>query len=203
MKVNRTIELDDNVFQVGDVISFTLSGDEPVQAMAMKQEQDGMIFLLVDCLRDEYRMNAEDTNRGGYDASELKVRMDGEILDRFPAELRERMGPFEGGSLLRLPTEKEIFGENVRGVEEPEYVTQWEPMKLRRNRIAFQGANGPIDLYWLANPSKYSASDFAAAGSYGDATWNYASTYSGVRPAIKIRNLQSEPSCGALQRRKL
>lgn len=156
----------------------------------MKQEQDGMIFLLVDCLRYEYRMNAEDTNRGGYDASELKARMDEEILDRFPAELRERMVPFEGGSLLRLPTEKEIFGENVRGAEEPEYVTQWEPMKLRRNRISFQGEkNGPMDWYWLANPSKYSASSFAYVNSNGNANWNNASNSYGVRPAFKIRNL--------------
>ena len=89
MKVERMIKSDVDTFQVGDIINFTLSNGEQVQAMAMKQEQDGMIFLLVDCLRDEYRMNAENSNRGGYDASDLKESMDGEILARFPADLRE------------------------------------------------------------------------------------------------------------------
>ena len=119
MKVERMIKSDVDTFQVGDIINLTLSDGEQAQAMAMKQEQDGMIFLLVDCLRDEYRMNTEDSNRGGYDASDLKVSMDGEILDRFPAELRERMVPFENGSLLRLPTEAAAQPHCVPGHERP------------------------------------------------------------------------------------
>ena len=189
MKVERMIKSDVDTFQVGDIINLTLSDGEQAQAMAMKQEQDGMIFLLVDCLRDEYRMNAEDSNRGGYNASDLKVSMDGEILDRFPAELRERMVPFEDGSLLRLPTEKEIFGKNEYGEKEPESVVQWEPMKLRRNRIAFQGMNGPWEWYWLANKVKGSAASFASVLPNGYATYYGASYSRGVRPAFKIKNL--------------
>lgn len=189
MKVERMIKSDVDTFQVGDIINFTLSNGEQVQAMAMKQEQDGMIFLLVDCLRDEYRMNAENSNRGGYDASDLKESMDGEILARFPADLREKMIPFANGSLLRLPTEKEIFGKNEYGTKEPENVVQWEPMKLRRNRIAFQGMNGSWEWYWLANKVKGSAAGFAGVSSGGRAAYAYASLSGGVRPAFKIKNL--------------
>ena len=114
MKVERMIKSDVDTFQVGDIINLTLSDGEQAQAMAMKQEQDGMIFLLVDCLRDKYRMNTEDSNRGGYDASDLKVSMDGEILDRFPAELRERMVPFERFSATASYGEGNLWGEPVR-----------------------------------------------------------------------------------------
>lgn len=189
MKVERMIKSDVDTFQVGDIINFTLSNGEQVQAMAMKQEQDGMIFLLVDCLRDEYRMNAENSNRSGYDASDLKESMDGEILARFPADLREKMIPFANGSLLRLPTEKEIFGKNEYGTKEPENVVQWEPMKLRRNRIAFQGMNGSWEWYWLANKVEGSAAYFAYVNGNGYAISYVASLSLGVRPAFKIKNL--------------
>lgn len=186
MKLFRTNEIDTDTYQVGDVISFTLTDGEEVEAMAMKQEQDGMIFCLVDCLADEYAMNGEDTNRGGFDASDLRTALKGEILDRFPADLRERMVAFENGDLLRLPTEREIFGENYYGENEPEAVTQWEPMKLRRNRIAFQGKNGEWEWYWLMNKRRGSAANFAAVYSNGNAHCNNASYSYGVRPAFKI-----------------
>lgn len=186
MKLFRTNEIDTDTYQVGDVISFTLTDGEEVEAMAMKQEQDGMIFCLVDCLADEYAMNEEDTNRGGFDASDLRTALKGEILDRFPADLRERMVAFENGDLLRLPTEREIFGENYYGENEPEAVTQWEPMKLRRNRIAFQGKNGAWEWYWLMNKRRGSAATFAIVNNNGDANCSSASTSTGVRPAFKI-----------------
>ena len=186
MKLFRTNEIDTDTYQVGDIISFTLTEGEQVEAMAMKQEQDGMIFCLVDCLADEYAMNEKDTNRGGFDASDLRTALKGEILDRFPADLRERMVAFENGDLLRLPTEREIFGENYYGKNEPEAVTQWEPMKLRRNRIAFQGKNGAWEWYWLMNKRRGSAADFAYVGIGGGANYSYASYSDGVRPAFKI-----------------
>ena len=131
-------------------------------------------------------MNEEDTNRGGFDASDLRTALKGEILDRFPADLRERMVAFENGDLLRLPTEREIFGENYYGENELEAVTQWEPMKLRRNRIAFQGKNGAWEWYWLMNKRRGSAAYFAFVGNAGHADFYYASGSYGVRPAFKI-----------------
>ena len=187
MKLFRTIEeVADSNYTVGDVIGFSLTDGEEVEALAVKQEQDGMIFCLVDCLTDEAPMNQEDSNRGGYDASDLREQLQGEILDRFPAEIREKMVAFSNGDLLRLPTEKEIFGCNEYGQTEPDSVTQWEPMKQRRNRIAFQGKNGNWEWYWLANKVKDSAAYFASVGNDGSADCNDASYALGVRPAFKI-----------------
>lgn len=189
MKLFRTIETTaDNGYMVGDVIAFTLTDGEEVEALAVKQEHDGMVFCLVDCLNQEYSMNEEDTNRGGYEATDLRVKLNGEILDRFPAEIREKMVAFASGDYLRLPTEKEIFGCNDYGKDEPDDVEQWEPMKQQKNRIAFQGkGTNRWEWYWLQNPHKRSAAGFAGVlRGGGGAPCGAASGVRGVRPAFKI-----------------
>lgn len=188
MKLFRTMETAaDNGYMVGDVIAFTLTDGEEVEALAVKQEQDGMIFCLVDCLNQEYSMNEENSNRGGYEATDLRVKLNGEILDRFPADIREKMVAFANGDYLRLPTEKEIFGCNEYGKAEPDDVQQWEPMKQRKNRIAFQGkGTDRWEWYWLQNAHKRYAAYFANVISYGFAYCFSASGADGVRPAFKI-----------------
>lgn len=188
MKLFRTMETAaDNGYMVGDVIAFTLTDGEEVEALAVKQEQDGMIFCLVDCLNQEYSMNEEDSNRGGYEATDLRVKLNGEILERFPADIREKMVAFANGDYLRLPTEKEIFGCNDYGKAEPDDVQQWEPMKQRKNRIAFQGeGTDRWEWYWLQNAHKRYAANFAVVTYDGFASSNDASGALGVRPAFKI-----------------
>ena len=190
MKLFRTIEaVADDHYCVGDVITFTLNDGEEVEALAVKQEQDGMIFVLVDCLRKEYSMNRTSSNRGGYKSCGMRKALDTEILDRFPAEIRDKIVAFENGDLLRLPTEREIFGYNPYGEKEPEDVEQWEPMKDRRNRIAFQGSKtGTWEWYWLQNTVDGSAALFANVSDGGVAGCSLASDARGVRPAFKIRN---------------
>lgn len=122
MKVKGMIESDVDTFKVGDVIEVKLADGVKVQAMAVQQEEDGMVFCLVDCLPSEHPMNSTSTNEGGYEESDLRKKLNGEILNLFPAELKAMMTPFDNGDLLRLPTEKEIFGENYYGEYESPYV---------------------------------------------------------------------------------
>ena len=132
-------------------------------------------------------MNRTNTNKGGYEQSLLRKKLNTEILDRFPAEIREKMVAFPNGDLLRLPTEREIFGENIFGAEEDESVEQWSPMKERKNRIAFQGkGTDRWEWYWLQNEYDGSAAIFAGVGRSGLANYYYASYAYGVRPAFKI-----------------
>lgn len=187
--LNKTTNPIDFKIHVGDIISFTLTTGEPVEAMAVKETDEGMIFCSADCLKEERQMNEEWTNRGGFGASDLRKVLNTEILDTFPEELKEKMKPFPNGDMLRIPTEKEIFGMNEYGETEEEHVQQWEPMKLRRNRIAFEGLNGPWQWYWLQNSGVYSATNFAYCSSDGFAT-DYGASYSlGVRPVFLIGNL--------------
>lgn len=190
MKVNRTIKIETDTFKVGDKIKFKLTDDKKTQAMVVKQEEDGMIFCMVDYLPGEYMMNSIRTNEGCYKESDLRKKLNGEILNLFPAELKAMMVPFKNGDLLRLPTEKEIFGENYYGEYESPYVKQWKPMKKRRNRMAFDGSKDEnLQWYWLMNKVRESAICFSVVNVYGNAEYNGASSSYGVRPVFKIKNI--------------
>ena len=191
MKIKRTVRIDNDMYKVGDIISFELAGGEEVEAMAVKQDGDNMIFCFVDCLNDEYPMNSRNTKRGGYKASMMPQILAEKILPRFPEEIVNAIVPFANGDMLRLPTEKEIFGENKHGEPEPAEITQWEPMKFCRNRIAFHGLNGAWEWYWLQNPLRdvTSGARFCLVNGGGSCDAIGAANYGGVRPVFQIRNL--------------
>ena len=194
MKVYRTSEvLAGGRYEVGDIVSYTMEDGEEVEAIAVKEEFDKhgnlcMVFMLLDCLKEECRMNRDDTNDGGYEESHLRDQLATEYLEKFPASLRLNMVPFDNGDLLRIPTEREIFGENRYGEEEPDTVEQFEAMKKRRNRMAFDGSNGETQAYWLQNKRVRSAAHFCFVSAYGAASGSYASYSLGVRPLYRIRN---------------
>lgn len=194
MKVYRTSEvLAGGKYEVGDIVSYTMEDGEEVEALAVKEEFDKhgnlcMVFMLLDCLKEECRMNRDDTNDGGYEESYLREQLNTEYLERFPASLRLNMVPFENGDLLRIPTEREIFGENRYGEEEPDTVEQFDAMKKRRNRMALDGSNGETQAYWLQNKRVGSAATFCGVSDYGLAGISGASGSCGVRPLYRIRN---------------
>lgn len=194
MKVYRTSEvLAGGKYEVGDIVSYTMEDGEEVEALAVKEEFDKhgnlcMVFMLLDCLKEECRMNRDDTNDGGYEESHLRDQLATKYLEKFPAALRLNMVPFENGDLLRIPTEREIFGRNIYGEEEPNTVEQFEPMKKRRNRMAFDGLNGETQAYWLQNKRVGSATTFCYVSYAGYASGSYASFSLGVRPLYRIRN---------------
>ena len=190
MKVKRMIKSDVDTFKVGDIIKIRLTDGVKVQAMAMKQEEDGMIFCLVDCLPVEYPMNGTRTNKGGYEESDMRKKLNGEILNLFPVELKEQMIPFDNNDLLRLPTEKEIFGENYYCECESPYVKQWKPMKKRRNRMALDCTKEEnLQWYWLMNKVRESDTSFSSVNADGYAYYYYASASLGVRPVFKLKNI--------------
>lgn len=194
MKVYRTSEvLAGGRYEVGDIVSYTMEDGEEVEAIAVKEEFDKhgnlcMVFMLLDCLKEECRMNRDDTNDGGYEESHLRDQLATKYLEKFPAALRLNMVPFENGDLLRIPTEREIFGRNIYGEEEPNTVEQFESMKKRRNRMAFDGLNGETQAYWLQNKRVRSATHFCYVYSAGFANAYGASNSLGVRPLYRIRN---------------
>lgn len=194
MKVYRTSEvLAGGRYEVGDIVSYTMEDGEEVEAIAVKEEFDKhgnlcMVFILLDCLKEECRMNRDDTNDGGYEESYLREQLRTEYLERFPASLRLNMVPFENGDLLRIPTEREVFGENRYGEEEPDTVEQFEAMKKKRNRMALDGSNGGTQAYWLQNKRVRSATYFCFVSTSGYAYYGYASNSFGVRPLYRIRN---------------
>ena len=190
INVKRMVKVSVYAFQVGDIIKFKLTNGTKVQAMAMQQEEDGMIFCLVGCLPGEYTMSSTRTNKGGYEKSDLRKKLNGEILNLFPAEFTGMMTPFENGDLLRIPTEKEIFGENCYGEYENPCVKQWKPMKRRKNRMAFDSAKGEsLQWYWLMNKARESTIYFSFVDRAGYEAFDAPFISYGVRPVFKIKNL--------------
>ena len=174
-------------FKVGDRLTFEMKNGEKVEALAVKQETDGMIFYFVDCLENEHRMNKENTTEGGWKGSELYKYLNSRAINLFPDDIRGAMIPFADGELLTIPGQKELFGRVIFGADEGEYPEeQWEPMKLRRNRIAFQGLNGDPEYWWLRDP--VSGAYFASVDDVGGCNYDSASDADiGVRPAFGIR----------------
>ena len=194
MEVKRKMTVDTEMFELGDIISFKLTTGEKVQARAVKENPDGMMFVTVDCLEDEQPMfkNTDDMENEdfSYDNSDLRKALNGAILATFPAEIRDRMKVVYGDSdLLRIPSEKEIFGTNEYGQEEGK-VKQFKGMKNRRNRITWQGSKtGVFEWYWLMNRHKKYASLFALfalVGFEGFADYGGASVSLGVRPVFLL-----------------
>lgn len=196
MLAERKMSVDTEMFEVGDVIRFQLKDGEKIEAIAVKETSEGTLFITKDCLSKEYPMFKTPDRMGSmelsYFNSDLRHALNGEILDRFPDEIKSRMVGMRIGNtdffdLLRIPTEKEIFGENVYGKPEGADVEQFELMKDRRNRIAFQGADtGTWEWYWLQNRDEDYASDFARVNISGSALYYDASGSFGVRPVFLL-----------------
>ena len=161
-------------YKVGDKFSFALKNGESVTALAVKEEADGMVFIFEDCLSKAYSMN-----------DNLMDMLNNELYKLFPDEIQNVMVSFGGNNMIRIPTEKEIFGVNKYGERESDDVKQFEPMKKRRNRIAFR--NDEFEWYWLKNRGVEGAASFAFVNSTGLAASYNASISVGVRPLFKIR----------------
>ena len=147
-------------------------------ATCQKITQAGALFLLDQYLDQAYPMNAEDSNRGGYEASDLRKTLQSEEVLKIFAEYRDRMQPFDNGDLLRIPFFGEIFGKEDANYFEPDGCEQWPLMKDRKNRIAFRD--------WLQNKRKGSASGFCRVSAGGHAhSWGASNSF-GVRPAFLI-----------------
>lgn len=172
MKVKRTEEVDVQQFRVGDIIHFELSDGEKVEMLAVKEEDEGMIFCSSDCLEKECRMNRKNTNRrSGSRCCLLKMGIS--------CVCRRR----------RKSSEKNPYGD-----EESEDVTQWEPMKRRKNRMASQGLNSGLMWYWLKKPKRKTVDSFMGVNSHGNEAKSNGSLALGVRPVLKIKNPMSAPA---------
>lgn len=158
-------------YKLGDTLEFEMNG-KTVEAFAVKQEEDGMIFLFRNCLDREYQM---DEVEGVFKS----------LVDKIPEELKEMLIPFESGEFFRLPTEKEIFDVNNFGVPENTSISQWECMKKRCNRISFSETDS-LEWYWLNTKSPSSNTNFVFVDIYGGAFCLEDNYPRGIRPVLKI-----------------
>ena len=182
MKILRKTEIDTTDFQIGDTIDLQNGYTATCQLVT----DAGFI-----CYYDQYLdaclpMNKRNTNRGGYEASDLRawLRDPETVSELLPEALGLQYGTFSNGDALRLATVGEIFGGYKYA--EPDEAAQWPLMKDPRNRVAFH-RSGDWDWGWLQNKAKDAATGFCHVDDYGGATHWGASNVVGVRPAFLIK----------------
>ena len=200
LKVIREQVIHTDIFELGDEIKFKLTTGEKVHAKAVQECDGGMLFIAKDCIGKEMPMYKNTSEKHlDYVHSDMRVYLNSELLSLFPEKIRNRMRPMmvgdSCGDYIRIPTEKEIFGNNPYGIEESD-TQQFYGMNYRRNRIAFEHTNG-IDewqWYWLQNyvasrpRTTTSGASFANVYDDGDADYLDASHSAGVRPVFTLAN---------------
>lgn len=178
IKVLRRQEIETRELRVGDRIQISLAEIGDFTATAHKITDKGVLFVF-----DEYvarrPMNKKNTNKGGYEKSDLKKWIDSVLLEAFPEELRHRIVD------LSIPTIGELFGHDDEWNNEhfeADTDEQLPLMKERRNRIAFFENNW--EWGWLRNAmkEKFSSADFAFVNYDGGTYYADASDSNGVRP---------------------
>ena len=128
-------------------------------------------------------MNESNTNVGGYEESDLKKWIEGELFSKFPVELKARLVE------LTIPTVGQVVSwddEWDKEHFEADGDEQLPLMKLRKNRVAY--LNNECKWGWLRNATKKECSSayFADVDYYGDADCDGASGSSGVRPEFRL-----------------
>lgn len=192
MKVIRKQTIDTELFELGDEIRFKLKTGEKVRAKAVQETPEGMLFITKDCVGKEKRMYEDVVDDSlDYMGSDLRKYLNTDLINLFPDKIRERMLPMEMSygerDYLRIPTEKEILGENKFGKAETNS-KQFYGMKHRKNRMAFEHTNGEdvFEWYWLQNAVEVSGANFAFVYGGGIAICYGASSSGGVRPVFLL-----------------
>ena len=151
-------------------------------ATAHKVTEKDVRFIFDDYITEK-SMNENGSNAGGYEKSDLKEWIDGELFEAFPDELKSKM------TKLSIPSVGEIVGWDDKWDREhfePDEDEQLPLMKKRRNRVAY--LNNECSCGWLRNAMKkeHSAAFFARVGTDGSSTSSYASNSFGVRPLFLL-----------------
>lgn len=188
MKAWRKVKMEIKNYEVGDQITVKLKDFGEFTATAQRVEDGKTLFLFDNCVA-EHEMNENGSNTGGFYSSNLCEWMNTELVKSFPTKLIERMiyADEEHECLLRIPTRKEMFGEDKYNRNyEPDLGEQFELMKDRKNRVCTL-PDDKYAWYWLQNKLQ-SSSNFAAVSGGGSArSYDGASASLGVRPAFLIR----------------
>lgn len=166
--------------EVGDKTTIKLDGLGEFAATVHKVTDD-KVMLIFDDYVAERPMNESDTNKGGFEYSDLNEWLHTEFVKAIPYSIRARLTD------VTIPTVGEMFGwddEWNRNYFEADNDKQLPLMKQRRNRVAYY--NNECECGWLRNATKkeFSAACFAVVNGSGNTDCHGASGSCGVRPEI-------------------
>lgn len=183
MKINRTMTIETNEIQIGDRIQV---GHYTATCQALPGE--GLALFLLDQYLDKaMQMNGKNTNKGGYQESDLREELNSEkILKDFTSL---ELAPFDNGDLLRLPFYGEMFGHDDwydSGAMEPDDCEQWPLMKERANRRR-RAQGRELRMGMAPEQVRPVGDEFLRCRRRGLCRRRGASNSLGVRPAFLIK----------------
>ena len=187
MKVLRKQEIDTANIQVGDQMVIPLAELGEFTATAHKVTDEGVMFIFDDYVTRR-PMNNRDTNKGGFEKSDLKKWLDTVVFMSFTAELCDKIYS------LTLPTFGQIVGHEDEWDNknlEADTDEQLPLMKECKNRIAC--FEDQLTWGWLRNATKeeFSSAYFAIVHGNGDTNCLHASYSRGVRPEFWLVKQES------------
>lgn len=152
------------------------------------------VVLQKDCLKETGVMNAQGTNRGGWDACPRRTWCNSVYRNAIPSTLRgifkqfkvrtangSGSGVTESTDWFSLFSEKEIFGSTTYANSSAESQnTQLNWYKTSSNRI--KRRNGSAYLWWERSPYSGNSNSFCSVNTDGSAYWSNASSSAGLAP---------------------
>ena len=139
-----------------------------------------------DCLAADSVMNAECHNKGGWYGSDLRTKLNTEILALLPDELVAVIKPrqivqkhkgdtFTSVDKLWVPSHTELFGgENEVDQGDVHFPLFQTPKSRVKNR------NGDYEWYWTRTPRASSSTSFCGVNNNGNSNYIIASNSNGV-----------------------
>lgn len=187
MKVLRKQEIDTANIQVGDQMVIPLAELGEFTVTAHKVTDEGVMFIFDDYVTRR-PMNNRDTNKGGFEKSDLKKWMDTVLFMAFPEELRDKIYG------LTIPTVGQIVGHEDEWDNKnlkPDIDEQLPLMKDCKNRIAC--FEDQLAWGWLRNATKeeFSSAIFAIVNGFGATASDFDSYSGGVRPEFWLVKQES------------
>lgn len=180
------------LLQVGDELDIMLKTGEALTAQAAGTTENGLRFVLKDCMKDMRSMNKRMTNKGGWRDCEMRLWLNETIFHMLPDELQEIIVPrhivqimdgetLESKDKLWLPSFTEMFGKENAEDWAPEDTdeTQLELFATERSRVKEVPGNGTW-WYWLRSPHGSDSTIFCYVDSDGGAAYDTASCARGV-----------------------
>ena len=144
-----------------------------------------------DCLKEEDKINREDTNQGGWESSDIREWCNDGFAKSIPQSLQPIFKNFvnstyadgkivETTDLFALPAEVEVYGSTKYSAQGEG--TQFELYKNPLNRIKCLGPGGHQAIWWERSPCSSASTGFCIVYSNGYANGNPASDTLGLAP---------------------
>ena len=173
----------------GDIIPVTLKDGEEIELVVAHDKGGKCFFVMRDCLKDTYVMNASRTNAGGWAKTDMRAHLNRDVFAVLPDELKEIIVPTKivqvlGGKRIEcedklfLLSATQVFGNGWWSDVEPED-TQLDIFPTERSRVKECGDHGSW-WYWLRSPASDSSSAFRNVGPTGTAGTGTATNSNGV-----------------------